>query len=78
MGSGSRAPNSGRSAPTIADVAERYGAEEEAIYEAPMPDYTVPGLPEGEGGIVSGIVGTLIVLAAAYAVGQAVKGRGEG
>ncbi len=42
--------------------------EESSIYEAPMPDYTIPFLGEDNpyGGVIALIIGVLITLALAY------------
>jgi len=53
-------------------VAEKYGAEESAIFEAPMPDYILPPLGETEiSGILAGLIGVFIVLAVSLALGYA-------
>jgi len=54
-------------------AAEELGLEEEGIWSGLLPDYTVPGLPEDWGGlsvgyIISGIVGTAIILAIGLAL----------
>jgi cobalt/nickel transport protein len=51
--------------------------EESAIYEAPMPDYTIPFLGEDNpyGGVVALIVGVLITLGLGYIAAIFLKRR---
>ena len=51
--------------------------EESGVYEAPMPDYTIPFLGEDNpyGGIIALIIGILITLALAYIAAFALRKR---
>jgi len=59
----------------LENVGEEFGAEEIPIYEnPPMPDYDVPALGNPAlGGIISGIVGSLVVLLLAVGIGTLLK-----
>ncbi|MGF7117312.1 PDGLE domain-containing protein [Methanobacterium oryzae] len=49
--------------------------ETEAVYESPLPDYTLPFLGEDNplGGVIALILGTLLVLGIAYGLGAGLK-----
>ena len=50
--------------------------ETEPVLESPLPDYTLPALGDSPfGGVVSMIIGTILVLAIAYGVGAVFRGR---
>jgi ABC-type antimicrobial peptide transport system permease subunit len=55
---------------TLDVKAEELGAEEEPIYEAPLPDYTIPGLENEAGAILSGVLSTLLLFVAGFAVAK--------
>ena len=59
----------------LENVAEMLGAEENQEYTGILPDYSVPGLDPYIGTLISGIVGTLITLGVAYAIGMALKSK---
>ncbi|QHN08345.1 PDGLE domain-containing protein [Methanothermobacter sp. THM-2] len=51
--------------------------ETEPVLESPLPDYTLPSLGDSPvGGVVSMVIGTILVLAIAYGVGVLFKGEG--
>jgi len=58
--------------------AEIVGVEERPMYEAPMPDYLIPGVEvEAVSGILAGLVGTALVAVVALVLGRALRaGRG--
>ena len=48
--------------------------EEKEIFSAPIPDYTVPGVKhEGMATSLAGLIGTLVVFAAAYGLGYLLR-----
>ncbi|MDI6819148.1 MAG: PDGLE domain-containing protein [Methanothermobacter thermautotrophicus] len=50
--------------------------ETEPVLESPLPDYTLPALGDSPfGGVVSMVIGTILVLAIAYGVGAVFRGR---
>lgn len=53
--------------------------ETEPVFESPLPDYTIPFLGEENpfGGVIALVVGTLLVLAIAYGLGEIIKKRNE-
>ena len=55
---------------TLDVKAEELGAEEEPIYEAPLPDYTIPGLDNEAGAILLGVLSTLLLFVAGFAVAK--------
>ena len=61
---------------TAQDVSK---VNESGIYEAPMPDYTIPFLGENNpyGGVIALIIGVLVVLTLAYIVAFAMRKRNQ-
>ncbi len=53
--------------------------ETEPVLESPLPDYTLPALGDSPlGGVISLVLGTVLVLGVAYGIGAIFKGdRGE-
>lgn len=56
-------------------VAEHFNATETTTYEAPMPDYTTPGIEGDISGVVAGIIGILITLVVGLVIGYTLKGN---
>jgi hypothetical protein len=46
---------------TLDVKAEELGAQEQPIYEPPLPDYTIPGLDNEWGALLLGITSTLLL-----------------
>ncbi|MCW4001467.1 MAG: cobalamin biosynthesis protein CbiN [Candidatus Bathyarchaeota archaeon] len=46
---------------TLDVKAEELGAEEQPVYEPPLPDYTIPGLENEWGALLLGITSTLLL-----------------
>jgi hypothetical protein len=46
---------------TLDVKAEELGAQEQSIYEPPLPDYTIPGLDNEWGALLLGITSTLLL-----------------
>lgn len=42
--------------------AEQLGLKAESLFEAPFPEYSIPGLSPELGGILSGILGVFVIL----------------
>lgn len=57
----------------LENAAEKLGAEENQEYTGILPDYSVPGLDPLSGTLISGIVGTLITLGVALAIGKGLR-----
>ncbi len=56
-------------------AAEKLGLREWDLPEwSPFPDYTVPGLPDTVGYVLSGLVGVALIIA----LGLALSGKGRG
>jgi ABC-type antimicrobial peptide transport system permease subunit len=55
---------------TLDVQAEELGAEEAPIYEAPLPDYTIPGLENEAGAILLGVVSTLLLFVVGFSVAK--------
>lgn len=53
--------------------------ETEPAFESPLPDYTIPALGEDNplGGVISLVIGTLLVLGIAYGLGVILKKRNK-
>ena len=47
---------------TLDKQADKMGAKENPIYEAPFADYNIPGLDNTWGALIVGVVGTLLLL----------------
>lgn len=64
------------SAETLDRVAELLGAKERSIYEAPFPNYAIPGFEGNKPAeIALGVLSTLLVVGAVLAVGRALRVR---
>jgi hypothetical protein len=46
---------------TLDVKAEELGAQEQPIYEPPLPDYTIPGMDNEGGALLLGILSTLLL-----------------
>ena len=55
---------------TLDVKAEQLGAEEQPIYEPPFADYSIAGMDSTTGGLVIGIVGTLLLFAVGLIVAK--------
>jgi hypothetical protein len=55
---------------TLDVKAEELGAEEEPIYEAPLPDYTIPGLDNEAGAILLGVTSTLLLFVVGFVIAK--------
>lgn len=58
-------------------IGQKFGflAESEATYQAPLPDYTLPGMPEGRWStVVAGLLGTAIVFIGGLFFSRSVSG----
>jgi len=53
--------------------------ETEPAFESPLPDYTIPVLGEDNplGGVISLVIGTLLVLGIAYGLGIILKNKNK-
>jgi cobalt/nickel transport protein len=63
---------------TIEKVMEHH--QTHPLLESPFPDYTIPALGEENpaGGVISLILGTLLVLGIAFGLGKVLKKKDEG
>jgi len=43
-------------------LAEKLNLTQQELFRAPLPEYTVPGLPDWLGGLISGLIGIAAVL----------------
>jgi hypothetical protein len=55
---------------TLDVKAEELGAQEQSVYEPPLPDYTIPGLENEGGTLLLGIASTLLLFFAGFAVAK--------
>jgi amino acid transporter len=55
---------------TLDVKAEELGAEENPIYEPPLPDYSIPGLENEGGAILLGVASTVLLFIAGFAVAK--------
>jgi hypothetical protein len=55
---------------TLDVKAEELGAEEQPVYEPPLPDYTIPGFDNEWGALLLGITSTLLLFVAGLAVAK--------
>lgn len=60
---------------TLDKQAEQLGAEEQAIYEPPFPDYTIVGLENEWGNLIIGVAGTLLLFAVSFGVAKILRKR---
>lgn len=62
------------SAETFDKIAELFGAEEQPIYQAPLPDYEIPGFEGNKiANVVVGVASTLLILGVTFMVGKALR-----
>lgn len=55
--------------------AEELGAQENPIYEAPLPDYVIPGLENEWGTLTLGITSTLLLFITGFGAAKLLKKR---
>jgi hypothetical protein len=55
---------------TLDVKAEELGAEEQTVYEPPLPDYTIPGLENEASALLLGISSTLLLFAVGFVVAK--------
>jgi ABC-type phosphate/phosphonate transport system permease subunit len=55
---------------TLDKQAEQLGAQENPVFEPPFPDYLITGLDDVSGGILIGIIGTVVVFALSFAAAK--------
>ncbi len=64
------------SAETFDEIAEKFGAKENLIWNPPLPDYEMPGF---EGNLlintIIGIIFTILTFIAAYGIGNLLKSK---
>ncbi len=58
---------------TLEVQAEELGAQESNLYQAPFPDYMIPGFENEAGSILLGILSTLAIFGVALGVGALLK-----
>lgn len=58
---------------TLDVKAEELGAQEKPIYEAPLPDYMIPGLENEWGTLILGIASTLLLFTAGFGAAKLLK-----
>lgn len=58
---------------TLDKQADKMGAKENPIYEAPFADYNIPGLDNTWGALIVGVVGTLILFGLGLIVAKIVR-----
>jgi hypothetical protein len=58
---------------TLDVKAEELGAEEQPIYEPPLPDYTIPGMENEWGALLLGIASTILLFIAGFSVAKLFK-----
>lgn len=55
---------------TLDKVAEQLGAKEQPLFNPPFADYNIPGLDNVWGGLIAGIMGTLLLFIVSLAVAK--------
>jgi uncharacterized membrane protein len=58
---------------TLDVKAEELGAEEQPVYEPPLPDYSIPGMENEWGALLLGIASTLLLFIVALGVAMLLK-----
>jgi hypothetical protein len=58
---------------TLDKQADKMGAKENPIYEAPFADYNIPGLDNMWGALIVGVVGTLLLFGLGLIVAKIVR-----
>ena len=53
---------------TLDKQAEQLGSEEKPLFNPPFADYTIPGLDNVRGGLIVGIIGTLLLFVVSLGV----------
>lgn len=62
---------------TLDVKAEELGAEENPIYEPPLPDYTIPGWEDEWGSLLLGVASTLLLFIAGIGVAKLLKKKSK-
>jgi len=62
---------------TLDVKAEQLGMEEQSIYEAPFPDYSIAGLENEWGTLIVGLASTLLLFVAGFGIAKVLKKRGQ-
>ena len=62
---------------TLDVKAEELGMEEQPIYEAPFPDYSIAGLENEWGTLIVGLASTLLLFVAGFGIAKVLKKRGQ-
>ncbi|MCW3983274.1 MAG: hypothetical protein NWE96_04685 [Candidatus Bathyarchaeota archaeon] len=62
---------------TLDVKAEELGAEENPIYEPPLPDYTIPGWEDEWGTLLLGVASTLLLFVAGLAAAMVLKKKSK-
>ncbi len=58
---------------TLDKQAEQLGSEEKPVFNPPFADYTIPGLDNVWGGLIVGIMGTLLLFVVSLAVAMLLR-----
>lgn len=58
---------------TLDKQAEQLGSEEKPVFNPPFADYTIPGLDNVWGGLIVGIMGTLLLFVVSLAVARLLR-----
>ncbi len=58
---------------TLDVQADKLGAQEQSIYEPPLPDYAIPGLDNQWATALLGIASTLLIFIVTFAVAKLLK-----
>jgi len=62
---------------TLDVKAEELGMEEQPIYEAPFPDYSIAGLENEWGALIVGLASTLLLFVAGFGIAKVLKKRDQ-
>lgn len=62
---------------TLDVKAEELGAQEQPVYEPPLPDYTIPGVENEGGALLLGVSSTLLLFAVGFAVAKVLPKKKE-
>ena len=62
---------------TLDVKAEELGMEEQSIYEAPFPDYSIVGLENEWGALIVGLASTLLLFVAGFGIAKVLKKKGQ-
>jgi len=62
---------------TLDVKAEELGMEEQPIYEAPFPDYSIAGLENEWGALIVGLASTLLLFVAGFGIAKVLKKKGQ-